>query len=201
MQACGLQIIQALRAMDLVDRLGYLQFDQDDVFDEQVSRIVSDHDPIVSNDHTMLLRDGDPSFPELVKQSVFIDSLKESGSQRAEYRQDAANDPLGQKVNPVLTGFHLRVLRVLRFHCLCLLPAQPFQTVNASRRPRSPDRLHPGLAQRGPSDQEENGTAKHAEHAKGGGALQVEDNAFDLKARLAEVEQKAEMQACGFQII
>jgi hypothetical protein len=36
---------------------------------------------------------------------------------------------------------------------------------------------------------------------KGGGALQVQDDAFDLKARLAEVEQQAEMQACGFQII
>jgi hypothetical protein len=55
-----------------------------------------------------------------------------------------------------------------------------------------------GSAPRGLSDREENGTAKHAEHAKGSGALQVEDDAFDLKARLAEVEQQAEMQACGF---
>jgi hypothetical protein len=64
-------------------------------------------------------------------------------------------------------------------------------------------RVHvfPGSAQRGLSDREENGTANHAEHAKGGGALQVEDDAFDLKPGLAEVEQQAEMQACGFQII
>ena len=34
MQARGLQIVQALRAMNLVDRLGCLQFDEDDVFDE-----------------------------------------------------------------------------------------------------------------------------------------------------------------------
>jgi hypothetical protein len=57
--------------------------------------------------------------------------------------------------------------------------------------------LCPGSARRGLSDHKENGTAKHAEHAKGGGALQVEDDAFDLKARLAEVEQQAEMQTCG----
>ncbi|MEA2738133.1 MAG: hypothetical protein QOH05_1440 [Acetobacteraceae bacterium] len=31
MQACGLQIIQALRDMDLVDPLGDRQFDEDDV--------------------------------------------------------------------------------------------------------------------------------------------------------------------------
>ncbi len=34
MQARGFQIIQALRAMNLVDRLDYFQFDEDDVFDE-----------------------------------------------------------------------------------------------------------------------------------------------------------------------
>ncbi len=40
MQARGFQIIQALRAMNLVDRLSDLQFDEDDVFDKQVNRIV-----------------------------------------------------------------------------------------------------------------------------------------------------------------
>jgi hypothetical protein len=45
---------------------------------------------------------------------------------------------------------------------------------------------------------EENGTANHAEHAKGGGALQAQDDAFDLQTRPAEVEQQAEMQARRF---
>ena len=48
---------------------------------------------------------------------------------------------------------------------------------------------------------QENGTANHAEHAKGGGALQVQDDAFDLEVWLAEIEQQAEMQARRFQII
>ena len=55
-----------------------------------------------------------------------------------EHRQGAANDSFGQEVNPVLADIHLRVLRVLRFHLPCLLPAQPFQFVDASRRSRSP---------------------------------------------------------------
>jgi hypothetical protein len=46
----------------------------------------------------------------------------------------------------------------------------------------------PRPAQRALSDRKENGTANHAEHAKGSGASQGQDNAFDLKARLAEVE-------------
>jgi hypothetical protein len=36
------------------------------------------------------------------------------------------------------------------------------------------------------SDRKEYGAAKHAEHAKGGGALQGQDDTFDLKARFAE---------------
>ena len=72
-----------------------------------------------------------------------------------------------QEVNPVPAGIHLRVLRILRFHLPCLLPAQP---------------------QRGLSGRKENGTANHAEHAKGGGALQGQDDALDLKAWLAENE-------------
>jgi hypothetical protein len=62
-------------------------------------------------------------------------------------------------------------------------------------------RACPGPSQRGLSDRKENGTAKHAKHAKSGGALQVQDDTFDLKAGLAEVEQQAEVQARGFQII
>jgi hypothetical protein len=46
----------------------------------------------------------------------------------------------------------------------------------------------PGSARCGLSDRKKNGTAKHAEHAKGEGASQGQDDAFDLKARLAEVE-------------
>jgi len=80
MQACGFQIIQALRVMNLIDRPRDLQFDEDDVFDEQVDSIFPDHDPIVSNDHGMLLRDGEAGLAELVHQCVFIDLLKESSS-------------------------------------------------------------------------------------------------------------------------
>jgi hypothetical protein len=50
--------------MNLVDRLGYLQFDEDDVFDEQVNGIFPDHDSVVSNGHRMLLRDGKPRLAE-----------------------------------------------------------------------------------------------------------------------------------------
>jgi hypothetical protein len=129
----------------------------------------------------MLLRDGDSGLAKLVQQSVFIDFLKESGSQRVEHRQGAANDSFGQEVNPVLADIHLRVLRVLRFHFPCLLPAL---------EPNEFGRVHvcPGSAQRGLFDRKENGTANHANHAKGDGALQGQDDAFDLKARLAEVE-------------
>jgi hypothetical protein len=169
--------------MNIVDPLGGFQFDEDDVFDEQVNGIVPDHNPIISNNDAMSLRDGEPSLPELVHQSVFIDFLKKSASQRGEHRQGTANDSSGQEVNPVLAGLYLRVRRVLRFHFPCLLPEQPFQIVNASksRAARRVDILvsadvhqdveAPGSARRRRSEGKENGTANHAEHAKGDGAF------------------------------
>ena len=45
---------------------------------------------------------------------------------------------------------------------------------------------------------QENGTA---EHADGSGASKGQDDAFYFEARLAKVEQQAEMRARGFQII
>ena len=87
MQACGFQIIPTLRVMNLVDRLGYLQFDEDDVFDEQINSIFPDHDPIVSSGHAMLLQDGEPRLAQIVHRCVFIYFLKKLRSQRVEHRQ------------------------------------------------------------------------------------------------------------------
>ena len=84
--------------MNLVDRLGYLQFDEDDVFDELVNSIFPDHDPIASNDHGVLLRDGEPRLAQLVHQCVFIHFLKKPSSQCVEHRQGAANDCLDRRL-------------------------------------------------------------------------------------------------------
>ena len=47
-----------------------------------------------------------------------LDFLKEAGSQRVKHRQGAASDLFRQQFSPVRGVFHLRVLRVSRFHCL-----------------------------------------------------------------------------------
>jgi hypothetical protein len=72
-----------------------------------------------------------------------------------------------RRPGPVRHRCPLRVRRDLRFHFTC----------------------GPTTALRGTGAvSKESGTANHAEHANGGGALQGQDDAFDLKARLAEVE-------------
>jgi hypothetical protein len=70
----------------------------------------------------------------------------------------------GEEINPVLAGIHLRDLR-LQFPCGRTTALRGTGAVS-----------------------KESGTANHAEHANGSGALQGQDDAFDLKARLAEVE-------------
>ena len=118
MQARGLQVVQALRSMDVVDCLGHFQFDNDDTLDKQVNSIVANHDPIVPNHHSMLLQDGEPGLAQFMHQSVFIDFLQKSNPERVKHSQGAADNSSGQQVKPVLPGIHRRVLRVRRFHFL-----------------------------------------------------------------------------------
>jgi len=54
-QAGGFQIIQALRAMDFVDRTGRLQFSQHSPFNAQINRRFPHHDPVIPNDHRLPL--------------------------------------------------------------------------------------------------------------------------------------------------
>jgi hypothetical protein len=139
--------------MNLVDPLGHLQFNKDDVFDEWVNSI----------------------FPR----------PRSHRTQPVEHRQRATNDPAGQEAKPVLADIHLRVLRVLRFQFSWLQSAlEPENLAGCTSAA--------GSAQRSLSDRAENGTAKHA---KGGSALQAQDDPFDRKPRRPEVEQQAEMQA------
>jgi hypothetical protein len=52
-----------------------------------------------------------------------------------------------------------------------------------------------GPLQRGTYDREENGTANHANHAKGAGALQAQDDAPDIEAGLPKSSSR---QILGF---
>src|ERR1700761_9776647 len=61
-QARGLEVIQALRAMNVIDRSGDLPFHKHDVFHEQVHGIVPDPGIVVPNDHAVLLRDPSPAL-------------------------------------------------------------------------------------------------------------------------------------------
>lgn len=70
-----------------------------------------------------------------MRQGVFIEFLEEAVPQGAVHRQGAADDSLGQEIGPVLAVLFLRVLRDLRFHFPCLLPAQPCQFVDGWNAP------------------------------------------------------------------
>ena len=54
-QGRGFQVIQTLRLMNLVDPFGDFQFDEDDGFNEKIGRVFPDRDPIIPQDHAMLL--------------------------------------------------------------------------------------------------------------------------------------------------
>ena len=110
------------------------------MFNEKIDCVFPDRDLIIPHDHAMLLLDRQPRFAKLVHQGVLIDFLKEAGPQRVKHRLGAAYDWPGQPSGHVRAAFYLRVLRVLRFHYLCMITAKPFRFVNAGKSARSAPR-------------------------------------------------------------
>ena len=74
MQAGGLEIIDALEAMDLVQRLHGLQFDQNRVVYQQVYEILADYRSLVS-DRGAVLRwaTADPASREFKREGILVD--------------------------------------------------------------------------------------------------------------------------------
>src|ERR1700761_5257160 len=61
-QARGPEVVQALRAMNVIDRPGDLPFHKHDVFHGQVHGVVPEPGIVVSNDHAVLLRSPSPAL-------------------------------------------------------------------------------------------------------------------------------------------
>jgi hypothetical protein len=50
MQADSFEVVQTLRAMDVIERPHRLEFNQDTPFDQQIDRIFADYDSIISDE-------------------------------------------------------------------------------------------------------------------------------------------------------
>jgi hypothetical protein len=81
-QAGGLEIIDALKAMGLVQRFDGLQCNQNRVVHPQVYEILADHRILVSDGGTVLLRDREPRLAQFKHHGILIDLFEEPGPER-----------------------------------------------------------------------------------------------------------------------
>jgi hypothetical protein len=73
LEPCRLQVIQALCAMNPIQRLDRFQFDDQDILDHQIRDINADHHSIIEHLNRPLLPDVQTGLTKLMRQRVLID--------------------------------------------------------------------------------------------------------------------------------
>ena len=94
----GLQVIQTLGAMDIVQCVHRFQLDQYGTLDQKVGGIVPDDHSVVAHDDGVLLQDMQTSLPELVRQRSLVNFFEKSSHERVLNTEGCADTALGQAV-------------------------------------------------------------------------------------------------------
>ena len=95
---CRSQIIQALRPVRIFETSNRLQLNQQATFDKNVRKIFANDDIVVQDSDWHLLRTFNTTLRQFVGQSVLVDPLQESVTERVRYGKRAANNPFSQVV-------------------------------------------------------------------------------------------------------
>jgi hypothetical protein len=97
-QAGGLEAVQALGMMDIVQCRDGLKLDNHRILDQQVHGIFPYDDTVVPDDDALLLFDCKPDLAKLLCKRILIDLLDEPRSKRIGNGHAASNDHLGKPV-------------------------------------------------------------------------------------------------------
>jgi hypothetical protein len=106
MQSGRLQIVEALRGMRVIQSLDRFQFDDKSRLDQQVDIISPEDHPIIYNSDSMLLRDVQPTFAQLVHQRVLINPFQKPNAKRIQNLKGAAHNRLSDPINAALISVH-----------------------------------------------------------------------------------------------
>ena len=112
MQTGRLEIIQALRAVNIIECSDRLQLNKHRTLDQQIDGVFSDINAIVLDHHAVLLQDRKAGFAQLMSESILIDLFKKSRSKRVENGERASDDTLGHPIERDFICVHLRASAV-----------------------------------------------------------------------------------------
>ena len=111
-QTGRLEIIHALRAVNIVEHSDRLQLNEHCTLDQQIDRVFSGNNAIVSDHHAVLLQDRKAVLAQFMSESILIDLLKKSRSKRVENGERASDDTLGHPIERDFICVHLRASAV-----------------------------------------------------------------------------------------
>ena len=80
------QVIQTLGDVNIIKGFHRLQFNQNQVLDQDIAHLLSDHHTAIMNRNPNLLNHGHPPLANFVCQRVFVHFFQESASKRVTHR-------------------------------------------------------------------------------------------------------------------
>lgn len=97
-QSGGVEIVQTLGQVDVIDTLYSLQFYNHLIFDQQISNVVSNNDSIIFHLNRLLLFHLQTSLPQFVKQSVLVNLFQETNSQTVCHPERTTDNGFGHPI-------------------------------------------------------------------------------------------------------
>ncbi len=91
-ETASLEIVDALGTVDGLQRGDRLEFDQNSLLDQQVSRVGTDNYTVIMDDNRMLLVNEQAGLVRFVRQSIFVDLFQKANAERVRHDKRAADD-------------------------------------------------------------------------------------------------------------
>jgi hypothetical protein len=104
-----LEVIDALGSVYAIQRLHNLQFDDNGVLNQHISRIFADNDIVVPDRDPMLLCHAETCLTQLMSKRILVNLLEKAGPERIHNIERASDYALGYSVQGNFTLVHLRI--------------------------------------------------------------------------------------------
>ncbi len=107
-QATRLEIIDALRSVYTIQRLDFLQFNDDGTFDQHINGVLPDDDIVVPDRDPVLLCHAETCLTQPVSQGILVDLLEKAGPKRIHNAERVPDDARGYSIQRDFIQAHLR---------------------------------------------------------------------------------------------
>ena len=102
------QVIDALGHVRFVERANRFQFNHDGIVDQQVGYVLAGDDTVIMDGNRLLLQDHQASLAQFMRQGIFINLLRKTGTEPIHDPKRAADNHPRKPIHRNTIGVHLR---------------------------------------------------------------------------------------------